>query len=290
MRRRRPDGTLVTEVANYRRMMPYLMRGRNESAVYFQQQIDITRTEAFLDDVNRRGDLQATLFQLALWSGVRTLDRHPNLNRFVAGGRLWQRDGIWLTYAAKKRMTPDAPLVPIKRRFDPAEPFPDMVRAMQAALAEGRSDRRSSTDRELALVLRLPGPALRVAMAAVRAADAWGLLPRWFIEGDPLYTSAFAANLGSLKMDAATHHLYEYGTASLFAVLGRVGPLPVVEGETVVSRRHLTIQWSFDERIDDGMNAFRALETFRSILEDPEAAGAGAGLGLRTTAAPAGAG
>ena len=39
---RRRDGTLA-EVAPYRRIMPFLMKGRNESAVYFEQLLDECR-------------------------------------------------------------------------------------------------------------------------------------------------------------------------------------------------------------------------------------------------------
>ena len=31
------------------------------------------------------------------------LAERPRLNRFTAGGRVWQRDGIWLSFSAKLR-------------------------------------------------------------------------------------------------------------------------------------------------------------------------------------------
>ena len=36
---KRPDGKLATDVAPFRQMMPFLMRTRTESAVYFEQRI-----------------------------------------------------------------------------------------------------------------------------------------------------------------------------------------------------------------------------------------------------------
>jgi hypothetical protein len=39
---RRRDGTLA-KVAPYRRIMPFLMRGRNESMVLFEQHLDLSR-------------------------------------------------------------------------------------------------------------------------------------------------------------------------------------------------------------------------------------------------------
>ena len=84
----RPDATLVTDAPAYRRIMPFLMRTRSESTVYFDLEIDITKTRDFLAAFNdRHHDLKATIFHLVLWAAVTTLDRRPRLNRFTAGGR-----------------------------------------------------------------------------------------------------------------------------------------------------------------------------------------------------------
>ena len=40
----RPDGDYVGDVPPTRRIMPFLMRGRNESVAYFEQKIDTTKT------------------------------------------------------------------------------------------------------------------------------------------------------------------------------------------------------------------------------------------------------
>jgi hypothetical protein len=109
---RRPDAKLA-EVPAYRRLMPYLMPGRNESIVYFELTLDLTRTEPFLAEFNAaHPDTRATLFHLVLWGLTHTLHARPRLNRFVAGRKVWQRDGIWLAFAAKKaKLAEDAPLV-----------------------------------------------------------------------------------------------------------------------------------------------------------------------------------
>lgn len=271
---KRPDGRLVDDVPPYRRIMPYLMRGRNESAVYFEQHVDLTRTEAFVAQFNAaHADTKITLFHVVTWGIVRTLAEHPNLNRFVAGGRIYQRDGIWLSYSAKKVIAEGSPVVVLKRRFDPAQSFEAMVADMWAELRVGRSDEESTTDKELDVLLRLPGLGLRALLALGRFADAIGLLPRVFIENDPMFAGVFVANLGSLKMDAAFHHLYEYGNISIFCVIGRTHEEPVVVDGGVVPRRTAVLRFSYDERVEDGLYAQHALTDFQRLVEDPVAAG-----------------
>src|SRR5205823_4408099 len=132
---------------------------------------------------------------------------------------------------------------------DPGEPLAAMVDRIHAAVGEGRSGRASATDREINLFLRLPAPVLRLGVRLVRRLDAWGLLPASFSADDPLYASAFVANLGSVGLDAAYHHLFEYGTIPIFVTIGRLQRAPFVRDDgSVGSREAFTLRYTSDER------------------------------------------
>ena len=209
-----------------------------------------------------------------MWAIVQVLDRYPTMNRFVVGGRLYQRRDIWFSYSAKRSLKGESPLIVVKRRFDPAEPFVEMVAAMQRQLNEDRYGAGlSASDKEVGLIMKLPGIGRRVVMAVGRFADAFGLFPRSFIENDPLYGSVFFANLASLGMDACYHHLYEYGTIGIFGVIGRPTTDPGSPTSGPDRRRTMTLKWTFDERCEDGLVAGYALKRCKQILEDPIAAG-----------------
>ena len=60
---RRRDGVLA-KVPPYRQIMPFLMRGRNESSVLFEQLLDMSRAQPWLADWNRRTGQHATAFHL----------------------------------------------------------------------------------------------------------------------------------------------------------------------------------------------------------------------------------
>ncbi len=146
----------------------------------------------------------------------------PNVNRFIAGGRLYQRKGIWISYSAKQRMQKGAPLIVLKREFDPDESFAAMVAAMEEQLHTAKfSGGKNTVDGELKLVLMLPGFLRRLVFAAYPLLEAYGMFPKSFIDNDPLYASMFLTDLGSLGLDPVFHHLYEYGNVGTFGVLGR---------------------------------------------------------------------
>lgn len=265
------DGTPARDVPALRRMMPFVMRGRNESAVYFEQVVDLTRTLPWIEAYNAAHPHRVTLFHVLLGAMARTLADRPRLNRFVSGRRIWERRGIWLAFSAKKRMDDAAPLTTVKLRFEPDEPFPAMVERLAASVGEARSDRASSVEREVGLLLRLPTLVLGLAVALVRWLDAVNLAPRALIGHDPMYASAFVANLGSLKLDAAYHHLYEYGNCPLFVTVGRIEDVPVVAADGALGvRRVARLRYTFDERVEDGLYCVRALELLRERVEDPQ--------------------
>ncbi len=262
---RRSDASLVRDLPAIRRFMPFVSTRRNESLVYFASDLDVERALAFVEEKNRTrpADRPVTLFHLLLRALVRMFDERPRLNRFTAGGRIWQRDGIWITFSAKRAFDDAAPILTVKRRFDPAESLDEMVDGVHAGLSEGRSGRKTSSDREIDLLLRLPPPLVRALVALVRAADSLGVLPRAVIDGDPLYASAFVANLGSVGLEAGYHHLWEYGSIPIFCVVGRVKP-------DDRGRRTVTLKWSYDERVEDGLYCARSLDIIRELIAAPE--------------------
>lgn len=255
--------------------MPYLMRGRNEAAGYFEQDIRLTDTDAFVRAWNQENPaLPIDVFHLACWALRSALERTPSTNRFVAGGRLYDRKGIWFSYAVKQKLRIGAPLVVVKRRFDTDKTFAAMVEGMANAQADLKSGADDRIERELGLIMIFPGWVRRIIATAIRCLDRLGMLPPSFIEHDPMFTSAFFANMASLGMPAIYHHLYEYGTCGIFGSFGR----PVTEPGSPTSgpdrRRSMTVRWTFDERVDDALAAWSSLRRFKQVLEYPQTAGA----------------
>jgi hypothetical protein len=188
----------------------------------------------------------------------------PGVNRFVKGGRIWQRDGVWLTFSAKRRLVDGSPMITIKRRFRAeSESLDEMVDDIYDKLEFGRSGKKTTSDKEMGLMLHLPDPIIKVLVGLARLADYFGLLPRKMIESDPLFTSVFLANLGSINYPAGFHHLWEYGTASMFGVMGRVE-------RRADGGRKIVMAWTYDERVEDGLYSYYSLRLLRKRIEKPE--------------------
>jgi len=250
------DGQRVT-VPPYRRMMAFLMRGRNESAVYFEHTLDLGRAIPWLQEWNAAHGKRATVFHLVMHSLASVLHERERINRFTVGRKTYQRKGVFLSFAAKQQKSDDHPLRTIKRGFPAGESFADVVDATSGEVDSARRPERNAMDKELGILLALPGFLLAFLLGVMKRLYAWGLAPRSLVDTDPLYASAFLANLGSIGLDAAYHHLYEHGNCPLFVTLGKID-----DGK-------LTIKYTYDERVEDGLYCAKALQLLKARIEDP---------------------
>lgn len=246
------DGRRV-KVHPYRRMMLFLMPGRNESAVYFEQTMDLSRTLPWL----KERQSHTHLFHLILHSLASVLHEREHLNRFTVGRRTFQRKGVFLSFAAKKKMADDAPLATVKRKFEAGETLDALVAGVGGEVSGARDTKPSAMDKELGILLALPGFLLALLIGLLKRLYAIGLAPRSLVDTDPLYTSAFVANLGSIKIGAAYHHLYEHGNCPLFVTIG------------AIQNDKVTLRYTFDERIEDGFYCARALQLLQEKVENP---------------------
>ncbi|MFW5739778.1 MAG: 2-oxo acid dehydrogenase subunit E2, partial [Myxococcota bacterium] len=176
----RPDGTLLRGQSPVRTIMPFLMKGRNESIILHDMVLDVSRALPWLQHYNadKTEGERATLFHLFLWACARALHDRPGLNRFVSGGRIYQRHDVSIAFAAKRGMNDDAPFVTVKLVFPKDEPFDACVQRIRAFIREGRSSKTRTVDREVNLATRLPGPMLRAGVGLLRKLDGINLMPK----------------------------------------------------------------------------------------------------------------
>jgi len=249
-----------------RRILPHVSPRRNDSVFYLPNNVELDAAFEFLDKHNRTRppERPATLFHLLLRAISQGLVLLPRCNRFVKGGRLWEHRGITLTFSAKRELSPDGAMLTIKRRFEPDhETLDEMIDGVYTALQPARRGVDSTSDKETKLLLRLPNALTGALVRGADWLDRFGLLPLAMIEPDPMFTSVFVANLGSVGHDAGFHHLWERGTCSAFCVIGRVKTGPT-------GRRTANVFWTWDERVEDGLYSFGYTNGVKERLESPE--------------------
>lgn len=270
---RRSDGIYLGKVQAMRRIVPYLMPTRTEATVYYEQHLQVGDLLAWLEDTNagRPPAEHVTLFHVFLTALARTLKLRPEVNRFIAGRRTYQHTDISISFIVKTAMRDDAPETQARLVFTGDETVAQVRDVVTAAVSHERGSEQGGDDRLVDFFASWPRPVLGLISRAITSLDYHNALPGPLRDAIPLYTSVYLVNTGSIGIDAPFHHLFEYGSASVFVAIGRVAKEPVVdEHDQVVAKDRVTIRFTLDERASDGFYFARTAEVFRRLVEEPE--------------------
>ena len=100
--------------------------------------------------------------------------------------------------------------------------------------------------------------------------DKHGIMPKKIIEVSPFHTSAFLTNVGSIGIDSIYHHIYNFGTTSLFFAMGKKKKSYMYEDDEIRKEKCITIAFVGDERICDGYYYANSFKTLSKLLNHPE--------------------
>lgn len=268
----RSDGRLIRKVDPFLRFFPFIMKGRNASAIYYTQKVDATALLAYLAEKNRTSPCKITVFHAVLAAMVKTVCERPQLNRFIIGRRMYQRDAIDVAFVVKREFNDKAQEEVVRHTFDENDTIETICSRITGEVRKVRSAPETSRGaiHILEAFLRLPRILLMGFIKLLEFMDFYGFLPASLIRVDPMHTTGFVSNLGSIGADAPYHHLYEWGTTSIFAVMGVIHKEAfVMPDDTLQAREVMNIGFTLDERISDGFYCARSLKRMTEMLENP---------------------
>ncbi len=264
------DGRVV-KVHPLNAMFPYMMRSRTESLVYFNTALDVENLLAYIEKKKSEG-AELKFFQLFIAAIVKLFKERPNLNRFISGRKLYQRNDIKISFIAKKVASDEGEETNVALTFNEKTTFKDVIDKMKRDIKVAKSDKvKKDDDKVIESFMKMPRFLLRMVFAFLRWMDFYFNMPRVFADVDPLRCSVYIANLGSIGIEAPFHHLFEWGNCSAFIAIGKIGYKPVaLEDGTLTTRKMVEVKVSLDERIADGFYFARSLELMESYLKNPE--------------------
>jgi len=121
------------------------------------------------------------------------------------------------------------------------------------------------------MLQKIPGPILHIVGAVCRWLDRHGKMPQSVVETDPYQCSVVLSNLGSIKLHAAYHHLTNWGTTSVFCVIGQRKKRPFYDDDGHIEMRDsVDLGLIIDERIADGYYYSKTVSLLKKLLQEPE--------------------
>ena len=267
---RRSDGVELKTMPAEFKLMPMLMKERSDSQVFFNQDVPISAIEEYISKKGEEG-IRITLIDVVFAGIVRILGQRPALNRFAKNGRAYQRNGITICMSIKKSLTDEGEETTIKVPFTGKENIFEVKDKLQKMIAENKSqENENGTDKTADLLSKIPIGILKAVVKYLVHLDNRGRLPKKIIEISPFHTSAFVTNVGSLGIDSIYHHIYNFGTTSLFFAVGKKKKSYVFEDDEIVKEKCVNLAFVGDERICDGYYYAHSFKMLTRYLRHPE--------------------
>jgi len=237
----RSDGRKIKTLPAFFKVIPSVMLERNDSQVLYKQDIPIKYLDEYIDNKAKDG-IKIAYMHIIYAAIVRVIAERPRLNRFVMNGTTYARNKIYVSLAIKKNLTDDGVETTTKIEYQGTETIFDIKQKLDAIIEQNKEVEANNETDKLAKTLGLiPTGLIRVAVKFLKFLDRHGLLPKAIIKASPFHTSVFLTNVGSLGIDTIYHHLYNFGTTSMFFSMGKKKKSFIYEDEEIKEEKCITL-------------------------------------------------
>ena len=248
----RSDGKKIKKLTPIFKIMPCVMLDRADSQVYFKQDIALKHLDEYIDRKAEEG-IRLSYMNIIYAAIVRIIGERPRLNRFAMNGALYQRNKIYVSLVIKKSLTDDGMETPLKLKFNGDENIFEIKEKLDATIEKNKDvEAANKTDKLVSILSAIPSGLIRAIVKFLMFLDKHGIMPKKIIEASPFHTSVFLTNVGSLGIDSIYHHIYNFGTTSMFFSMGKKKKSYICEDEEFKEEKCITLAFVGDERICDG--------------------------------------
>lgn len=264
----RADGRRAKGLTAIEQVAPHIMPKRVDAQNFVTEYFDEEVVRAYIRRVRREKGVHLSRMSVIIAAYYLASLQHPYVNRFVMNSKIFDRNHFCVSFVMLKKRadgTPDETTV--KVFMEPDDDIYTINQRINEVIEKNSEPQHNNgTDKFASFMLSLPLLPYLV-MVLVRFMDRFGLLPRWIIDLSPFHTSMFITNLASINTSHIYHHVYEFGTTSVFLSVGKSMPDFL---ESAPEKKLIPISVVMDERICTGYDYAQFCKTFHRFLRHPE--------------------
>ena len=266
----RKEGRRIRSMPAMHYVVPFIMKERSDSQNFFEDVIDITNIEKYLDAKHKEGYTDMTLLHVIIAAYLRVLSERPGINRFISGQRIFARKNVECVMTIKKELSIDSPETCIKVEFDPRDHIYNVYKKFQLEVKKAIAE-DTDFDNVAGILTKFPRPILRGIVSFLKFLDYIGKLPKALLKVSPFHGSVIITSMGSLGIPAIYHHLYNFGNLPCFISYGNMFSADAIKRDGTRERHHfVTFKVVTDERICDGYYYASAFKRIKRYLLHPE--------------------
>ena len=264
---KRCDGVRIKGLSPIQKIMPYIMVERNDAEVYYEDRIDIAQMEEYIKRKKSEG-VNIGHMDVVAAAIARVIAEREELNRFVMNKQIYARKNITVSLALKKTLEDSAEETTVKFNIKPTDTIFDVSRQIQEQVSINKEvTTENITDKLAKFITSMPRGIISFMVGVIKFMDKHNIIPKSIVEASPFHTSVFITNVGSIGINSIYHHIYNFGTTSMFLAMGmKRSHINSRNGE---AQKYISFKFVCDERICDGLYYARSFLKFRRYLLNP---------------------
>ena len=263
----RADGKRVRKADPMYTVVPYIMDKRYDAMNMTTVDIPVEPIQNYVNAKRKEG-IRLTHMSVLTAAYIRTVYEFPLLNNFIVNKKIYTHKEFKVAMVVLKNLATEEETMS-KVKFELDDNIFEVNEKMNAYVEDNRKTSTvNNTDKMIKFLLAIPG-LVNVGIGLFKLLDRYGLLPKFITDLSPFHTSLTITNLASIRTNHIYHHIYQFGTTSVFIAMGKSREVPKRRGGEIVFEKCMPLGVVMDERICSGLYFAKAFRKFRQYLEDP---------------------
>ncbi len=263
----RADGKRVKKADPMYTVVPYIMNKRNDAMNMTTVDIPVEPIQNYINAKRKEG-VRMSHMSVVMAAYLRTVYEFPLLNNFIVNKKIYTHKEFKVAMVVLKSLATQEETMS-KVKFELDDNIFEVNEKVVAYVEDNRKETTvNNTDKMISFLVSMPGVA-NIAVGLFKLLDRYGLLPKFITDLSPFHTSMTLTNLASIRTNHIYHHIYNFGTTSVFIAMGKNREVAKKKNGEIVFEKCMPLGVVMDERICSGLYFATAFRKFRNYLEDP---------------------
>lgn len=263
----RADGKRVRKADPMYTVVPHIMASRNDAMNMITVDVPVQPIQDYINTKRKEG-VRLSHMSVIMAAYLRTAYEYPLLNNFIVNKKIYKHKEFKVAMVVLKNLATQEETMS-KVQFELDDTIFDVNQKMNDYVEDNRkTSTKNNTDKMIRFLVSLPG-LLRVGVLLFKLLDRYGLLPKFITDLSPFHASVTLTNLASIRTNHIYHHIYNFGTTSVFIAMGKNREVAKKKNGEIVFEKCMPLGVVMDERICSGIYFAAAFRKMSQYLENP---------------------
>ena len=178
---KRKDGQIDKSVDIFERIMPIIMKERNDALVYMKKEVPLDGMNEYIKKKKQEG-IDISHMEIIFTALARVIKEKPKLNRFIISSEIYNRNDIEISVVVKPKLEENVKESVAKFKFNGDEKIEEVSKIIKEEVTKIRNNTNNNTEDFVDKLKNIPTIVLKIAINTLMFLDKINILPKSIVE------------------------------------------------------------------------------------------------------------